>query len=179
MRKRLAVIAVVLVALLAGLVGGTAAPAQAKGKACWERVIDDWLNGKPLNKYSPKCLQAALKNVPEDLRDYSDITDVISAALQNKLRGGGGGGANSGTTSGSGASSGSGTESGDNTPRKLQNVPDRSYYRRAIDNLGTTSADSLPIPLLVLAGLGTALLLTAAGLAARKRLKARARPPAT
>ena len=178
MRKRLAVIAVVLVALLAGLVGGTAAPAQAKGKACWERVIDDWLNGKPLNKYSPKCLQAALKNVPEDLRDYSDITDVISAALQNKLRGGGGG-ANSGTTSGSGASSGSGNESGDNTPRKLQNVPDRSYYRRAIDNLGTTSADSLPIPLLVLAGLGTALLLTAAGLAARKRLKARARPPAT
>jgi hypothetical protein len=178
MRKRLAVIAVVLVALLAGLVGGTAAPAQAKGKACWERVIDDWLNGKPLNKYSPKCLQAALKNVPEDLRDYSDITDVISAALQNKLRGGGGG-ANSGTTSGSGSSSGSGNESGDNTPRKLQNAPDRSYYRRAIDNLGTTSADSLPIPLLVLAGLGTALLLTAAGLAARKRLKARARPPAT
>jgi hypothetical protein len=177
MRKRLAVIAVVLVALLAGLVGGTAAPAQATGKACWERVIDDWLNGKPLNKYSPKCLQAALKNVPEDLRDYSDITDVISAALQNKLRGGGGG-TNGGTTSGSGSSSGSGNENGDNTPRKLQNVPDRSYYRRAIDNLGTTSADSLPIPLLVLAGLGTALLLTAAGLAARKRLKARARPPA-
>lgn len=178
MRKRLAVIAVVLVALLAGLAGGTAAPAQAKGKACCERVIDDWLNGKPLNKYSPKCLQAALKNVPEDLRDYSDITDVISAALQNKLRGGGGG-TNGGTTSGSGSSSGSGNENGDNTPRKLQNVPDRSYYRRAIDNLGTTSADSLPIPLLVLAGLGTALLLTAAGLAARKRLKARDRPPAT
>ena len=178
MRKRLAVIAVVLVALLAGLVGGTAAPAQAKGKACWERVIDDWLNGKPLNKYSPKCLQAALKNVPEDLRDYSDITDVISAALQSKLRGGGGG-TNGGTTSGAGSSSGSGNENGDNTPRKLQNVPDRSYYRRAIDNLGTTSADSLPIPLLVLAGLGTALLLTAGGLAARKRLKGRARPPAT
>jgi hypothetical protein len=177
MRKRLAVIAVVLVALLAGLVGGTAAPAQAKGKACWERVIDDWLNGKPLNKYSPKCLQAALKNVPEDLRDYSDITDVISAALQNKLRGGGGDG--NGGTPGSGSPSGSGDEQGDSTPRKLQVAPDRSYYRRAIDNLGTTSADSLPIPLLVLAGLGTALLLTAAGLAARKRLKARARPPAT
>jgi hypothetical protein len=175
MRIRLAVIAVVLVALLAGLAGGTAAPAQAKGKACWERVIDDWLNGRPLDKYSPKCLQAALKNVPEDLRDYSDITDVISAALQNKLRGGG---ANGGTNSG-GDSSSSGGEKGDTTPRKLQNAPGRSYYRRAIDNLGTTSADSLPIPLLVLAGLGTALLLTAAGLAARKRLKARPRPPAS
>ena len=175
MRIRLAVIAVALVALLAGLAGGTAAPAQAKGKACWERVIDDWLNGRPLDKYSPKCLQAALKNVPEDLRDYSGITDVISAALQNELRGGGG--ANGGSTSSGGSSSGN--ENGDNTPRKLQSVPDRSYYRRAIDNLGTTSADSLPIPLLVLAGLGTALLLTAAGLAARKRLKARPRPPAS
>ena len=173
MRKRLAVIAVVLVALLAGLAGGTAAPAQAKGKACWERVIDDWLNGRSLDKYSPKCLQAALKNVPEDLRDYSDITDVISAALQNKLSGGGGG------PSSGGSSSGGGDENGDSTPRKLQNAPDPSYYRRAIDNLGTTSADSVPIPLLVLAGLGTALLLTAAGLAARKRLKARPRPPAS
>jgi hypothetical protein len=174
MRIRLAVIAVALVALLAGLAGGTAAPAQAQGKACWERVIDDWLNGRPLDKYSPKCLQAALKNVPEDLRDYSDITDVISAALQNKLRGGGANGGSSG-----GPSSGSGNENGGDTPRKLQNVPDRSYYRRAIDNLGTTSADSLPIPLLVLAGLGTALLLTAGGLAARKRIKARPRPTAS
>ena len=176
MRIRLAFIAVVLVALLAGLAAGTAAPAQAKGKACWERVIDDWLNGRPLDKYSPKCLQAAMKNVPEDLRDYSDITDVISAALQDKLRGGGSN-ANGGSSGGS--SSGSGNESGGDTPRKLQNVPDRSYYRRAIDNLGTTSADSLPIPLLVLAGLGTALLLTAGGLAARKRIKARPRPPAS
>jgi len=176
MRIRLAFIAVVLVALLAGLAAGTAAPAQAKGKACWERVIDDWLNGRPLDKYSPKCLQAAMKNVPEDLRDYSDITDVISAALQDKLRGGGSN-ANGGSSGGS--SSGSGNESGGDTPHKLQNVPDRSYYRRAIDNLGTTSADTLPIPLLVLAGLGTALLLTAGGLAARKRIKARARPPAS
>jgi hypothetical protein len=174
MRIRLAVIAVFLVALLAGLAGGTAAPAQAKGKACWERVIDDWLNGRPLDKYSSKCLQAAMKNVPEDLRDYSDITDVISAALQDRLRGGGSAGG-----SGDGSSSGSGNENGDDTPRKLQGVPDRSYYRRAIDNLGTTSADTLPIPLLVLAGLGTALLLTAGGLAARKRIKARPRPPAS
>jgi hypothetical protein len=171
MRIRPAVIVVLLVVVLAGFTGGTAAPAEAKGKACWERVIDDWLNGRPLDKYSPKCLQAALKNIPEDLRDYSDITDVISAALQNKLRGGGG---SDGTPS---SGSGNGNENGDNTPRKLQSVPDRSYYRRAIDNLGTTSADSLPIPLLVLAGLGTALLLTAAALAGRKRLKARERPP--
>jgi hypothetical protein len=177
MRIRTAATTLALVAVLAGAAfGTTASPAAAKGKACWERVIDDWLNGRPLaGKYSATCLQQALKNVPEDLRDYSDITDVISAALQNSLRGGSGSG---GTSQGGGSASGGDAQGGD-TPRKLQNVPDRSYYRRAIDNLGTTSADSLPIPLLVLAGLGTALLLTAGALAARKRLKSRPRPPAT
>jgi hypothetical protein len=178
MRKRRAATAVALLALLVGLVAATASPASAAGNTpCWKRVINQWLDNKPINEsYKPTCYRQALKHVPEDLRDYSDITDAIAAALQNALRGtkiGGpdGGGAN---TSPGGASTG-GSNSAAN-PRTLQNAaPDRSYYRRAIDNLGTTSADSLPIPLLVLGGLGTALLLSAGGLAARKRLKAR--PP--
>jgi hypothetical protein len=172
MRIRPAATTLILVAVLAGFTLGTSSPAAAKGTPCWERVINDWLNGRSLEHYSVKCLQQAMKNAPEDLRDYSDINDVISAALQDKLRGGGGG-----TGTSNGGSSSSGETKGDNTPRKLQGVPDRSYYRRAIDNLGTTSADSLPIPLLVLAGLGTALLLTAAGLAARKRFRARKLQP--
>jgi hypothetical protein len=172
MRFRPAATTLALVAVLAGFALGTSSPAAAKGTPCWERVINDWLSGRSLEHYSVKCLQQAMKNAPEDLRDYSDINDVISAALQDKLRGGGGG---SGTSNG--GSSSSGETKGDNTPRKLQGVPDRSYYRRAIDNLGTTSADSLPIPLLVLAGLGTALLLSAAGLAAHKRFRARKPQP--
>ena len=172
MRIRPAATTLILVAVLAGFALGTSSPAAAKGTPCWERVINDWLNGRSLEHYSVRCLQQAMKNAPEDLRDYSDINDVISAALQDKLRGGGGG-----TGTSNGGSSSSGETKGDNTPRKLQGVPDRSYYRRAIDNLGTTSADSLPIPLLVLAGLGTALLLTAGGLAARKRFRARRLQP--
>lgn len=174
-RIRSAAVTLALLATLAGLALGAASPAAAKGKPCWERVIDDWVdNGNIDGTYKPACYQQALKHIPEDLRDYSNITDAINAALQAALRGDGPGGSQG---SGGGSSSGGGGQ-GDNAPRKLQNVPDRSYYRRAIDNLGTTSADSLPIPLLVLAGLGTALLLTAAGLAAHKRLKARPRPPA-
>jgi hypothetical protein len=172
MRIRPAAIVTLLAALFAGLVLATALPgtAAAAGKPCWERVISDWLDDGVIDgKYSVKCYQAALRNVQEDLRDYSNITDAINAAMQDALRSGGG-------SSGSG---GSGDESpGAEKDRTLQASPPRSYYRRAIDSLGTTSADSLPIPLLVLAGLGTALLLSAAGLAARKRLKARARPPA-
>jgi hypothetical protein len=179
MRFRLAATLPFLLALLAGLVLAAGLPSQAgaTGKPCWERVIDDWLdNGTIDHRYKAQCYQQALKHVPEDLRDYSNITDAITAALQGSLRGnnGSGNGSGQGGNSGTGGD-GSGTPAGKN--RKLQATPARSYYRRAIDNLGSTSADSLPIPLLVLAGLGTALLLSAGGLAARKRLKARAKPP--
>ena len=177
-RIRSAAVTLAVLALLAGLALGAASPAAAKGKPCWERVIDDWLdNGNIDGTYKAACYQQALKHIPEDLRDYSNISDAITAALQASLRGNGPGGGSQQSAGGGSSSNGGSTSQGDNAPRKLQNVPDRSYYRRAIDNLGTTSADSLPIPLLVLAGLGTALLLSAAGLAAHKRFRARKPQP--
>lgn len=171
MRNRPAATFLLLPALLAGVVLVLALPGQASAaKPCWERVIDDWLaDGRIDGTYSVKCYQQAQKNVQEDLRDYSNVTDVIQAAMQNALRN------RSGTGSGPPGSTSGTTPSGDK-PRSLQAAPARSYYRRAIDNLGTTSAESLPVPLLVLAGLGTLLLLTAGGLAATKRIRAR-RPP--
>ena len=174
MRKRQAATTIALLALLAGLAVVAAIPSTAAAATpCWQRVINQWLDNKPIaTTYPAACYQQALKNVPEDLRDYSDITDAINAALQASLRGGGTG---TGTGTGNGSSNGSGNSNSGgsaNQSRHLQGVPDQSIYRKAIDNLGTTKADSLPIPLLVLAGLGTALLLTAAGLAAHKRLKA-------
>jgi hypothetical protein len=161
-----------LLILLAGMLFAAATPSQAaaRTKPCWERVIDDWLNNRPIEgKYSPACLQQALKNIPEDLRDYSNVADAIAAALDTSLHPGSGNGT---------PGSGSGTSNGNGNVRTPQGVPPGSYWRQTIDSLGTTSADSLPIPLLVLAGLGTALLLAAGGLAANKRLKARARPTA-
>lgn len=183
MRNRPSATLLLLPALLAGLVLVLAMPGQAAAaKPCWERVIDDWLaDGHIDGTYSVKCYQQALKNVQEDLRDYSNVTDVIQASMQDALRKPG----KTGTGSGPGGTAGNGTGTGaGNTPsgkpRQLQVAPPRSYYRRAIDNLGTTSADSLPIPLLVLGGLGTLLLLTAGGLAGAKRYRAvrgRPKPP--
>jgi len=170
MRNRPAATLSILTALVVSFVLVLALPGQAAAaKPCWERVIDDWLNdGRIDGTYSVKCYQQAQKNVQEDLRDYSNVTDVIQAAMQDALR-------NPGKTgTGSGPDSTPGNK-GDK-PRTTQAAPPRSYYRRAIDNLGTTSADSLPIPLLVLGGLGALLLMTAGGLAATKRLRAR-KPP--
>jgi hypothetical protein len=177
MRIRYAATLTLFPALLAGLVLMLALPGQAAAaKPCWERVIDDWLaNGTITGTYKVSCYQQALKHVPEDLRDYSNITDAINAAMLATLRGtpGNGNGSDPGTGSGSNPGNPSVGSTKAEKNRRLQATPERSYYRRAIDNLGTTSADSLPIPLLVLAGLGTALLLTAGGLAARKRINAR------
>lgn len=169
MRKRSAATTIALLALLAGLTVVAAIPSTAAAATpCWKRVINQWLDNKPIaTTYPASCYQQALKNVPEDLRDYSDITDAINAALQASLRGG-----SSGTGNGNGTGGGNPGSNPENKNRSLQGVPSQSIYRKAIDNLGTTKADSLPIPLLVLAGLGTALLLTAAGLAAHKRLRA-------
>jgi hypothetical protein len=177
MRIRPAAILTLLPALLAGFALLLALPGQAAAaKPCWERVIDDWLaNGTITGTYKVSCYQQALKHVPEDMRDYTNVTDAIDAAMQAALRGTGGKG-NGGTGSTPGGTSGSAPGQSEKA-RKLQVVPDRSYYRRAIDNLGTTSADSVPIPLLVLASLGGLLLLSAAGLAGTKRYRAiRARP---
>jgi hypothetical protein len=185
MHKRSAATTIALIGVLAGVATALVAPSTAGAATpCWKRVINQWLDNQPIaTTYKPSCYRQALNHVPEDLRDYSDITDAISAALQASLRGGGTGGGTSSSTNpnatGTGDSKTSGSSNNpENKNRSLQGVPAPSIYRKAIDNLGTTKADSLPIPLLVLAGLGTALLLTAAGLAAHKRLKARPRPPA-
>jgi hypothetical protein len=172
MRNRPAATLSVLTALVAGVVLLLALPGQAAAATpCWERVINDWLkDGRIDGTYSVKCYQQALKNAPEDLRDYSNVTDVIQAAMQAAIS------SPSKTGSGDGPGGTPGGPAGGDKPRKQQGVPPASYYRRGIDSLGTTKADSLPIPLLVLAGLGTLLLLTAGGLAGAKRIRA-ARSP--
>ena len=180
MSKRPAAIASFSAALVAGLVllafPGTAAAA----KPCWERVIDDWLaNGTITGTYQVHCYRDALKHVPEDLRDYSNINDAINAALQARLRANANnasGGTNSSQNPGAPPTSdqndnSSGTKGSDKN-RTVQAAPDKSAYRRAIDNLGTTSADSVPIPLIVLASLGALLLLSAAGMLGAKRFRA-------
>ena len=170
MRNRPAAKLSLLVALVASVILLLALPGQASAATpCWERVINDWLkDGRIDGTYSVTCYQQALKNAPEDLRDYSNVTDVIQAAMQNAI----GSPSKTGSGSGPGGTPSSGNSTPGDKPRATQGVPPASYYRRGIDSLGTTQADSLPIPLLVLAGLGTLLLLTAAGLAGAKRIRA-------
>jgi hypothetical protein len=156
MRPRYALLAALATGLLlAVLVPGTAAAKTP----CWKQVLNDWSNGRAIGSYPLHCYRDAIRNLPEDLRDYSSAADDILAALQSQI---------SNRENRRVQAHGRGDA---NTSAH----PSRSAYRRAIDNLGTSNADSLPIPLLVLASLGAALLLAAAGMTATKRIRARRR----
>ena len=163
MRARPAVLIPLLAALAAGVFLAALVPGQAAaGTPCWKKVLNDWSRGRTIGVYPLHCYRDAIRNLPEDLRDYSSAADDISAALQAQI-------AKRGTRSPQGVTPSA--KSGANAR------PSRSAYRRAIDNLGTSNADSLPIPLLVLASLGGALLAIAAGMTATKRIRGRRGPP--
>jgi len=179
MRPRLAAILPVLAATLAVGLLGLALPGTAAAKSCARQVIDDWSqHGELTRTYPIRCLRAARDQVPEDLRDYTSISDDIQAALQAQLDRR----ANLDRAKRLGIpdSTNAAPNAGPNRSLQLSHPPP-SLYRRAIDNLGTTSADSIPIPLLVLASLGGLLLLSAAGMTATRRIRAaragRSTPP--
>jgi len=164
MRKRPAAHILVLIALGAGLALAALTPGRAVAATpCWKQVLNDWSKGHAIGVYPLHCYRDAIRNLPEDLRDYSNAADDINAALQAHIAH-----RDNRTTQGINPSAGGkgGNRSG------TGHDPSASAYRRAIDNLGTSNADAVPIPLLVLASLGAALLALAAGLTVTKRLRA-------
>jgi hypothetical protein len=152
-----------LIALGAGLALAALMPGQAAaGTPCWKQVLNDWSKGHAIGVYPLHCYRDAIRNLPEDLRDYSAAADDINAALQAQIAN-----RDNRTTQGINPSNGNG-----GNPSATGHDPSASAYRRAIDNLGTSNADAVPIPLLVLASLGAALLALAATLTVTKRLRA-------
>ena len=159
--RLIAVAALVLVAFAtASLVAlATASPAAA-AKPCWREVLDDWTDNTKLNRTYPiECYDQALKNLPEDIVSYTDAYDRIANARQDALQG-------DRVLSGSGGD--------DDDP----GGGDGGGPLGDILGLGTDSADSIPLPLLILGALA-GLLMTAggAGLLSRKLQARRAAGP--
>jgi hypothetical protein len=171
---RLLAIALALTGLLALSAPGTALAA----KPCWKVIVDDWYADERIDgSYSQKCYREAEDNIPQDLRDYSDLPGEIARARQRVLR-------DQPTDPGQDARriAGAGPVDERNNGGGSGGPDSGGPLGTALDELGPSSADSAPIPLLILAGL--ALLLVAAGatgLLSRKlsARRARTRPPAT
>jgi hypothetical protein len=169
-------LAATLVAL--ALRAGAAGPAAAAGP-CWKTLLNDWYDGRIDHTYPISCYDAALKHLPPDVQQYSSARDDIERALLDaKARDHSAGRAEtpstlvpaqtrattrlpatSGRTTTSGVEAVSVTYPATTTPLP-GNRPANAIARLA-DRLNPASPTSLPVPLIVLAGL--AVVLVAAG----------------
>ena len=191
-------LAVAVLAIGAGAATAQAESAKSSAKTpCWKTLINDWYDGRIDHAYPVHCYKDALKHLPSDVKTYSDAYDVISRALASATRGkkhvnvnalipppGSGGGTTTGGGKPGGGEKGGGKKGGatptvTTTPTVPGSTPqgNAGLFGDATSSLGSSHADTVPIPLLVLAGL--ALLLVAAGgagLVARRLQGRRTRP---
>ena len=160
----LAVLSLVALALL------TAGPAAAS--PCGDRVINDWYDGRIDGTYPLPCYDDAIEQLPRDLRDYSSAPEDIRRALQAAMRGEKAPPNRDPVPT----EEGPGEEVPPGTPPSDPNDPGPADTVASPADTGS-SASSVPIPLLVLAGL--ALLLIAGGSAGYivRRFQARRIPP--
>jgi hypothetical protein len=153
-----------------------AAPASA-APSCARQVIDDWYdNGRVDRTYALHCYDDAIEALPPDVRDYSSAKEDIQRALQARMRN------EPSPPSTKDPSPSGGTSTTPAKPPKKQTTTDESDPKNenppeAAGPVDTDSASSVPIPLLVLAGL--ALLLIAGGSAGYfvRRYQGRKTPP--
>jgi hypothetical protein len=154
----------VLVAALAALALGAAAPPAAAKTPCARQIIEQWVDVHRISTYPLHCYREAIAAVPEDLRVYTGIVDDILSARQKASR------SNSRVLAG--ANSG-GVKS---AKKQAAKDPSPALFKQAFDKLGSRNVDTVPLPLLIMAGLSLLLIAAgAAGLVAR-RLRARKVP---
>jgi hypothetical protein len=171
----------VLGLLAAALVALSVVPSAPAGqKPCWQRLIDDWYDGRIDGRYPVRCYREALRHVPEDAAVYSSLPEDLERALQSALGGSGGGPPDPGTLVAPGPGRElTGSNNGDSGPASTMPPPiDRGDDKGVLENFSPSNADSIPIPLLVLAALAMLLLAAAAASFVARRLQAR-RAPAT
>ena len=175
----LATIAGSLAFLIAGVGGAAAAPAasqQATNK-CWLDVINDWADNNQVDKiYAIPCYTQAIQHLSAypDIAGYSSAADDIHRAMLAVVHEEGRGGPPS--TGGSGPSGPPLGPSNNTTP---PGPGQKSLWTSLTDRLSPGNAQSIPLPLIVLAGLALLLLLAAAATWFARRLQTRRVTPAT
>jgi hypothetical protein len=177
------IVVALLIAGAAGAFVGVAPAATKSGtSACWKTLINDWYDGRIDGTYAIHCYREALKHLPSDVDTYSSARDDIQQALQKRITesrsghtttttaGGGGSTGGGGTTGGgSGGTGGGGSGSGGSDGSGDGGTASPGPIGGAINAGKPGSADSLPVPLLVLGGVAVVLMAAGgAGFVARR-----------
>jgi hypothetical protein len=171
-RVLLATVAGALAFLVAGVGGAAAAPAasQQPTNKCWLDVINDWADNNQVDKiYAIPCYTQAIQHLSAypDIAGYSSAADDIHRAKLAVIHQEGRGGPP--TLSGP---SGTPILGGGGTGGH------RSLLQSITDRLSPGNAQSIPLPLIVLAGLALLLLLAAGATWFARRLQTRRMAPA-
>jgi hypothetical protein len=162
----------ILLALAAaiGAALGAAQPAQARSmSSCSKALIHDWyVDGRVDKTYPVHCYREALRQIPEDQIIYGTLRQDLTRALQSAIRQHGGHVTGDtlvvplgGSSNGGGGPGGTGaTGSG-------------GVFHWLAQKLGPSTADSIPIPLLILGGLAFTLMAAAGVSLLARRMQAR------
>jgi hypothetical protein len=168
--------AVLALAVLAvgGLVVGSSASAATP---CWKQVLNDWfVDGRIDNTYPIACYTEAQQHLGEDAVNYSGAPDDIHRALLAAIRQDRGGGGPTNSSGGTGVGPTGGRSSGGTSATGSSSSPSATHkgpIQRAIDWIGPSNAESIPLPLLILAGIAFLLLAAAGASFAARRIQAR------
>jgi hypothetical protein len=160
------ILAVLALAFAAVAFGVSAQPAAAANIPCWKALINDWFDGRIDEVYEKHCYSEAIAHLPRDVETYSEAKDDILRAQLDAIR------ENKDPTydESRGAGGTTGPSGGDDDGSK-------GVITRAIEWLGPSNADAVPLPLLILAGVALLLLAAAGSSFLSRRLQARRLPP--
>jgi hypothetical protein len=135
---------------------GIAAPAATAAQPCWKALVNDyWADNRVDRVYPISCYREAMEKLPSDVQEYSDAQDDLRRALLLAIR----------DTRDSG---GAEFQSADDESTAAPAPADDSgggkggFITEVLSKLGPKNADSVPVPLLVLAAIAF-LLCSAAG----------------
>jgi hypothetical protein len=168
-------ISLLIVALLGALgvltIGvGSAAAAQKSKTPCWRLVLNDEYDGHIDGTYPLHCYREAIAHLPQDSLIYGQFKQDITAAMLRSIA----------------ALQKKGVKVVATTPlppddpsRDLQQHKKKKGFLAVIaDKIGPGNAGSIPLPLLILAGLGLLLVAAAGASFAARWIAARRSPPA-
>ena len=176
-RRTVVLLAIVLAAVVAGGTAGTAEAAQP----CWKKLINDWYDGRIDGTYPVKCYREAIDNLPRDVEEYSSAREDIRRALLSAIRDNGGKlGPNALVPPQPRAPRGDGGRQ--QSPLRNEDENDDAILPEAsgagpfddfFNRIGPNSADAVPLPILILAGVAFLLLAAALASAVMRRVHER------
>jgi hypothetical protein len=176
-----------LLALLACIAATAPAAATAATQPCWKRLVNDWYDGRIDRTYPVSCYREAIRNLPRDVDEYSSAREDIQRALAQAIRGtepadddpvppetnGSGGGGGGGPSDPPPPQQEDPTTDPSGEPRS-EPIPEQGgALGEAIKTFRPETADTIPLPLIVLAGLAGVLLAGAGASYLARRYQAR------